>query len=757
MDNNTKWRWRELILLPAAAVFIMVVQKAIPFFAMPNLQQAVWTSGFALSMSHGPLFHFFAHDFGLPQPAPIVFGLAGAWLESLWIRLGLYPADAYSLMVLFWLGLGFAGAYNIGRNVGATRTTAILAALTWISMPIIFAHAPYSMLSLGIGLLPLYFFAVQNLLKVAAIKGRKSFGLPAMVYFAVTTIAAFMDGYTFVMFAVGASMLIGYAFLIKASKRSLLVWRVFPVHALGFALAYGLYRSYVGHGVWEPVNIDFFREWGLDLSFVAIPTHDKHWLLDALGLSIRRSMEQYYGDDSVWTSTFCLPILLVGLMGWWFCRSKAKMATGMLFVGLFGLYMSLGPSLKINSTRPLAQHTAETSLSKELMHSEEAIMPTGSAALSKRLPGFKVMRASYRWVALAIFAFWSLALLGVARGKMDPRLGGALFLALAILNVPDLRQTLTKGVMFRELFKGIDRNVVPAMRQAIQPNETVAFIPWQNDFLVNYLAPRGEFRTYNIGGDKNTSTARKLWPLLLAESLGDDQNPIKTLPVLSLLYHHRVDVVVIPYFETFQFANSWPFNAGYPYAMPRPPDEPKIAALVRELQKNPYLDVTHTDLMATVRLRPGTDIQIHYPVVFGAQAAALENETNMLILGEGWHAVDHSSFVWSSNKARLRMVIPPDCQLAPCSAKITFTVFTASAKHPMAVFFDSSYGISSSNSKVVAAGEESCTALFPLNRALKIQDIDISIPDAVSPDQLDLSDDGRVLGMALQRVDLSRG
>ena len=75
----------------------------------------------------------------------------------------------------------------------------------------------------------------------------------------------------------------------------------------------------------------------------------------------------------------------------------------------------------------------------------------------------------------------------------------------------------------------------------------------------------------------------------------------------------------------------------------------------------------------------------------------------------------------------------------------------------MAVFFDSSYGISSSNSKVVAAGEESCTALFPLNRALKIQDIDISIPDAVSPDQLDLSDDGRVLGMALQRVDLSRG
>src|SRR3546814_14569244 len=62
------------------------------------------------------------------------------------------------------------------------------------------------------------------------------------------------------------------------------------------------------------------------------------------------------------------------------------------------------------------------------------------------------------------------------------------------------------------MFLQIDEELVSQLHQNIGSGETVAFIPWGNDFIDNYLAPKVGFRTFNIGGDKNLSAAQTEWP-----------------------------------------------------------------------------------------------------------------------------------------------------------------------------------------------------------------------------------------------------
>ncbi len=208
---------------------------------------------------------------------------------------------------------------------------------------------------------------------------------------------------------------------------------------MSFAAAYLLYALFVGKLEYEREPIDMFRGWGLDLTFIAVPTRGVHWLMDVLGLSIERTVKPYFGDNSVWETAFCLPILLAAvLISWWQLRRNTKAATGLLLVATFGFYMALGPSLKFNSTKPASMQSAP--LLTQTMPANLAIMPTGNAWLSEHVPGFDVMRASYRWSALAIFCLWMLFLLFV--GRRHPKgdiLTTLTLVGLIAINLPILR------------------------------------------------------------------------------------------------------------------------------------------------------------------------------------------------------------------------------------------------------------------------------------------------------------------------------
>lgn len=97
------------------------------------------------------------------------------------------------------------------------------------------------------------------------------------------------------------------------------------------------------------------------------------------------------------------------------------------------------------------------------------------------------------------------------------------------------------------MFHQIDDEIAFPLRQKINGAKKVAFIPWGNDFLVNYLASIGDFRTFNIGGDKNLAEAQRFWPTGI-QSFNDGVLNADKIPALTkMLLDNSVDVVVIPY------------------------------------------------------------------------------------------------------------------------------------------------------------------------------------------------------------------
>ena len=348
MSEVDNWTAREKAFAILAVGLTLFFHGAVPFLMTPTLGQAVWTSGFAKSFTNGHIYSIFAHDFGLPTPAAIAFGLAGALPASWLIRLGLHPSDAYAGMVALWLMLAFCSAYLISRTFGASRSVSILGAMTWMSMPTIWAHAGYSMLSLGIALLPFYFLVALNLFQHSPLSDPKS---SVFLHLIAALVSVFMDGYTFVMFALGSTILACYFLFTDISNRRYLITIAFPIHISSLYFAYLAYTIYLGKGQFETSPMDFFRGWGLDLSFIAVPRKGFHWFLDFLGVSIPRTDAVYFGDASVWRTTFSLPIILAGLFAWWRIRGKRSVATGFLAVATIGFFMALGPTLKVNANR----------------------------------------------------------------------------------------------------------------------------------------------------------------------------------------------------------------------------------------------------------------------------------------------------------------------------------------------------------------------------------------------------------------------
>lgn len=608
MHNFSRWKITEVIFFVIALFFILFLQGAMPFLMIPILAQAVWGTGFAESFTHGSIFAIHAHDFGLPKPAAISFGLAAAWSISLLLRFGLHAADAYSMITAMWMSIAFFSAFLVARNLGNSRSFSILGATVWMSMPIIWYHTGYGFLALGMCLLAFYFLAAIKLFFIdPSVKRLPRFNV--ILYFIAAILAVFIDGYTFMMFAVGATIL--FLFLVKTriELRPMLWRKVFPVHIASFFLAYVLYALFIDKSNYGTSPIEFFRAWGVDLWFLAVPTAGFYWLSDILHLGAMRPRYMYFGDSSVWISTFALPIILAGVVAWLqLIRKKIKLATGFFLVAIFGFYMSLGPSLKIHTQKPLKLQINLPDQQSQAMLKRYAIMPTGNAVFSKYLPGFNDMRAAYRWTALEVFALWCLVMLAIVNTRRKRAWTFVLFVIL-LLNLPDMPKRFQLCRHYREMFLQIEQQLVPALQQFIQPNEIVVFLPWGNDWLVNYLAPTAGFLTYNIGGDKNMFSAYHDWPNDMRATGPGPLDVTKVSAGLSMLRNREADVLIIPYFDLLWGAHKWPcgrapvLNDANPYACLLPYKK-SLKALLDPIKASSEWQVTDSDLFMTIRVKP---------------------------------------------------------------------------------------------------------------------------------------------------------
>lgn len=572
---------------------MLLLHGAVPFLMMPTMGQAIWSLGFSQSFANQTLLSIYATNFGAPEPAAMAFGLPGAWLASLYIRLGLPPPDAYSAMVASWMTFAMWAAYAMARMLQVNSAQAIAAAFVWMSMPITWAHAGYSMLSIGIALLPSYFLCTLGLLNRCCPPEAKATGNPGiwvMGYPAACVLAVFMDGYSFMFFSAGASLMIGWSWLVaEPACRRRLNFVVLPLHGLSLATAYALYSVFVGPSGYGAPPIDVFRGWGADLSFFAIPSKGIHWLPDLLGWSTARSEQQHYGDSSVWVTTFCIPVLLAGLWAAWSVRAHRAVPALLLMIG-FGFYMSLGPSIKLNSEKP-----AGAAL-EQVMPEEAALAPTGSAVLSEKLPGFKSMRASYRWVALGVFSAWALLLLNmtVNRPQKIRQITLALMVGVVVLNLPDMPTKTGKYAQNRNTFFDVERELVEPLHQTLQPGQRVAFLPYRNDFLANYIAARLNIVTFNIGGDKNLEVARTHWPRWMGSFSIDQIDDLFAKRVALLLAEKEADAVVLPYVDLLQAAIKWPPTHHF---------KNELQPIIVQLQQVSLFDITFDQHFALVRLK----------------------------------------------------------------------------------------------------------------------------------------------------------
>jgi hypothetical protein len=326
-------------------------------------------------------------------------------------------------------------------------------------------------------------------------------------------------------------------------------------------------------------------------------------------------------------------------------------------------------------------------------------------------------------------------------------------MVLTALTLPNLLVWWQDGINHRAMFHQIDRDLVGELRKRIRPLETVAFLPWGNDFFANYLAPRAGFRTFNIGGDKNLDEAQQKWPTAML-SLGGKIDGEDAPAVLKLLSDGTVDVAVVPYFHMLWSAHSWP-------CLDVTERKAQVLPVIRALQKSPYVDVIDADFFAAIRLRPAfsgsanrsalrSDLvaKLHYPIVLSSDV-----EESAFILTEGWHVLE-AHHVWSYANAKLTLPIPQDCVARHCAAVLQFVVFGADPQRPVSVSFHSADPGGRWSEKIIATSGDGNEVAVPLGGVSGSREISISIPDATSPHALNISADERILGIALQRAEL---
>lgn len=640
----------KLLFILPLFVFALFVNGAIPGALTPTLGQAVWITGFAKSLASASGFSIFAYDIGIPESAAIAFGLPGALVTAVGLKAGLAPPDAYSLACMFWLTIAFWGAYRFCRYLGCSALYSAFGATIWLTFPIVWQHTGYSMLSIGIALLPTYYFSFLRMIDVVDFR-TVSFAAKYSFFTFLCIVSAFMDGYTFVMFA---SACVATVFFRGVHERTIPINALKAAFALlGFLIAFLLYSAYVPGGKFRS-SIDFFRGWGVDVSFLIFPPKGFLWFPDLIRASADREPAHLFGDASVFLTTFSLiPIVLsvVFLISPYGNKRHKILLWG---IGLISLYLALGPSIKINSVRPEGV--------SQLMSEEYAIGPTGTRFLWEHVPGLYSMRAVYRWTALALVGFWGAIMVALADRRLPKKYAYAAVLTLLVFSFPYPKPLWSQYSLNRSSFLQMDDDISRELGHVFRTNETVAFLPTGNDFLINFLAPRLNIRSYNIGGDKNASIATAHWPPEVQRAARARTPEALAMGILEAL-NGFADTVAVPYLDLLWAAHRWPY----------PLDRlEEVKPIVQVLRQSALFDVIDTRYFAVIRLSTTastTPHEVRHEILtstlcLGASRFQLAGSTPLhfsdrkSLCGAGWSGVEKWGRWTDGSRASLYYLLP---------------------------------------------------------------------------------------------------
>ena len=750
-STSTSTSIRVVSLVGAVAVTLFF-NKAIPFVTLPSTGITLNNVGFVESLANGQILEFRSDNFGIPSGNFRSFGLAGAWLASLLTRFGIHGADAYTTVYAFFLGVAFLFAFLLARHLGGSFWVSHLGATTWTTLPVVWGHAGYSWLAVGIALLPFYMYWPIRLLA----RHQLAFRLKSLLYagfFVATFIAVFIDGYTYVMFALYSGFAMLALLLVHWQTLKREAFERLAVTVLGFMVSTLAYLAYVAESHFQPSSKSVFAAYGLDPVYVAVPTRGVHWAPDFLGWGVERSGADLYGDGSVWGNTFFLPLLVLAVVLTCVTRRKSLITLVSSIVFLVSIWLSLGPALKFNTTLP---DGASSALSVAAVPFER--VPTGNWWISENLPGFDTMRATYRWSALSIFAIWTITVYAASQPGLGRRIGVGGLVTVMLLNAPPLEKTLTKGVTARSMVSQIDVELIQSLEKDVGGSDLVGFVPWGNDFLLSYAGGRADIRLINVGGDKAISANSLDWPQTFlslsrrslqqsyefdqgSAALGEGETTRLSEGIRTLLYQGNLDVVVIPYFESLWAAHVWPCSHVNDCPEAR---RSLFESVIDELRLDPQLLVADDALYATVRL----PAQNSYPFLASDRESGLGK-----LLRVGWYESE-ISHVWSKGEAEIILPIPDGCQDGECLVALKFWAFGGKPDEPLEVRFiypDGDGGFATRSSAI--EDSQIREILIPIG-GLSSMKVAVEVPDAISPFSAGVSLDPRELGIALQEIRL---
>ena len=125
------------------------------------------------------------------------------------------------------------------------------------------------------------------------------------------------------------------------------------------------------------------------------------------------------------------------------------------------------------------------------------------------------------------------------------------------------------------------------------------------------------------------------------------------------------------------------------------------------------------------------------------------------ILTKGWHEIEATQ-VWSTASASLSLPVPDFCQGQACQAKLFFYVFHPDNRSDMRITFRSTDPDSNWSSELVATDDKQYQVSLPLQGGAAPRTFVIDAPTATSPKQASVGADPRILGIALQKIEIKR-
>lgn len=605
------------ILLVCVVVCVLIIHAAVPGVLLPNTGFVYGWTGFAEAFALQGFFAVHSDYFGYTNVIPLSFGLTAVLPMAWLIRFGVEPLVAFSIIQLLFLLLAFAGGLRLAIHFKCPTNIAILLSLGWLVLPIIWISSKnYMMLGWGMALLPGYFYIAESFFQFQGSWSQKA--LRGLALLITIMGAMFLDPYSLVMFLSGVGFFLIFKFVyFKKERRGFLSMEV-PFFLFSISLAYLAYASYIKVFPVDSTEIAIFRAMGADLIYLAVPSQGVIWLWDTLGLSAFRDTTMYWGDGSAWKSSFSLLLMFIAIMGWWLLRNRNWRAAVFLAITIFGFYMSLGPTVKIDARKSLEQAEKTFSYNSYLMPREGAGVSTGSGVLSENMPGFRSMRGSYRWVALGSFGAWVLLVLVVAKYNGSKKAYALTGIAIALLfsHTPNLGKAWETGLNSQKRAMAINDSLLNNLKHTIDPSDIIMFLPAGNDHLLNYLASRNQFQTYNVGGDRHYVYAKSNWPALVKKlsNVGYDldKSPCRADVFLlaETLIFEDLDVIVFPFFDfktNYQICDDAeskksPCNNRWMYAR-------EIAELIdRTTEVAGIINVQFHDQMLTLQLKENINL-----------------------------------------------------------------------------------------------------------------------------------------------------